>query len=387
MKITPLQKFIAALALLFLAGVTRSFAGSNVSGPPDLAEVQGKVSSYSLFDDSQGAHQYTIRFSEYPATFQIPAKFASYFAIGRFESNVMKGDTLSVWIPADSAGNLTSGGTIPIFAARTKTATYLDEHFTLYAHDDELNNNANSAKNVATTTAEIPADNTEHSLASSLVILVFAAAFVVLLIGAAVAFAIWKLKGKPAPASRPDGAFISESSQRMKRLIAKGQLKENEPDPAFAECTLQKIPIVFEHLRQKGRDGSFVIFTFQPSAGSNPDDAINLQFSIAGGRIGLDWCLNSPGNIRDKEKLEGFIAAHGQRARLMETNQVKYLRVEQGDLPLLCQGVIIELYAMPFDVKLDLVAQGFPWPPEAPPLISAGDSGDKLQERAAAQLT
>jgi hypothetical protein len=373
--------------LLFVscAAVTSSFAAPKVSSPADLAVVEGRISSYSLLDDSKGIHQYTIHFSEYPAaTFQIPSGFANYFARDRFESNVMKGDTLSVSISADNAGKLASGGLIPVFAARTKTATYLDEHYTLYAHDEELNSSAESA---AVTSSTIPTTrspiNSPHSAALISIALPFCAiVFVSLVIG--VSCFLRKFKSEPAPASGPDGAFISQSSQRLKQLAAKGKLNETEPNPAFTQCTLQQIPVVFEHLRQKGHDGSFVIFTFQPAAGSNPDDAISLQFSIASGRIGLDWCLNSPANIRDQDKLEGYIAKHGQRVRLMETNQVNYFRLEQGDLPLLCQGVIIELYAMPYDVKLDLAVQGFPWPPEPPFLTSAGGPAEHSQEPATA---
>lgn len=371
--------FFAAAAFLFLsAAVITHFLGRREVQKivRDLAEAKGKITSYSFLEGVKGTGQYTIHLSGYSAAFQVPSEDAEYFAKARFLTNLKAGDTLSVWISPDSAGRLTSSGPVPIFAARSETATYLDEYYTLGASN---NGNVNDNK--------FPVSLVPVLLRAGVacVILWIVAAIVILIRG------ILARKVSEQPRSREsvslsDGAFISQSSQRLKQLAVKGKLNESEQQPVFAQCTLGQIPVVVEHLRQKGHDGSFVIFTFQPSATSNPDDAINIQFSIASGRIGLDWRLNSPANIRDKDKFEGFAAAHGQRVQLMETNQVQYFRVEQGDLPLLCQGVIIELYAMRPDVKLDLAVQGFPWPPTAPPVISAGAPRDSSRELAAAQL-
>lgn len=128
------------------------------------------------------------------------------------------------------------------------------------------------------------------------------------------------------------------------------------------QCTLYQMPVVFDRLEKEGEDGSFAAFTFQPPGTSNRDDAINIQFSIENGRIGLDWCLLGAANIRDKDKLERFITAQGYKARLQELNEVQYLRVEEGDLTRLCQSVITGLYSLRPTAKLDMVVEGFSWP-------------------------
>ena len=127
-------------------------------------------------------------------------------------------------------------------------------------------------------------------------------------------------------------------------------------------CTLEQIPDVFERLKQQGKNASFAVFMFQPPGKSNPDDAVNIQFSIEDGHIGLDWCLLGSTNISDKDKLQRFITEQGYKAESKELNRVKYLRVEQGDLPRLCQNVITKLYGMGRDVELDMVVEGFSWP-------------------------
>jgi hypothetical protein len=127
-------------------------------------------------------------------------------------------------------------------------------------------------------------------------------------------------------------------------------------------CTVQQIPEVFGRLQQEGKDGSFAVFMFQGPNTSTPNNAINVQFSIEDGHIGLDWCLIGAINIRDEEKVARFIADLGYSARAKEENKVKYLRVDQGDMPQLCQKIITQLYAQPSTRKLDMVVEGFSWP-------------------------
>ena len=125
---------------------------------------------------------------------------------------------------------------------------------------------------------------------------------------------------------------------------------------------VSQIPEVFERLKKEGKDGSFAVFMFLPPEKPNSDDAINIQFSIEGGRIGLDWCLVGPSNIRDKEKFERLVASLGYKILPREMNQVQYLRIEEGSLPVLCERVICDLYAKKSDTKLEMVVEGFTWP-------------------------
>jgi len=131
-------------------------------------------------------------------------------------------------------------------------------------------------------------------------------------------------------------------------------------------CQVSQIPEVFERLRDGGKDGSFAVFMFQPLNQPNADDGVNIQFSIEDGRIGLDWCLIGPSNIRDKEKFERLALSLGSKVLSREMNQVNYLRIEDGELPQLCQKVICDFYSMKADTMLDMVVEGFSWPAPRP---------------------
>jgi hypothetical protein len=133
--------------------------------------------------------------------------------------------------------------------------------------------------------------------------------------------------------------------------------------PGLAQVTLQDIPRVFAKLREAGKDGSFAVFIFAPSGQPISRDALNVQFSLEDGRIGLDWVLLSPANVRDRNQFSSLVASLGYRLEEREMNGVRYLRVEAGDgLPGLCAKAITDLYSLPPGSKMNLITEGFEWP-------------------------
>ncbi len=128
---------------------------------------------------------------------------------------------------------------------------------------------------------------------------------------------------------------------------------------------LSQIPSVFEQLKSTGSDASFAVII--PSASrTETDEALNIQFSIENDRIGLDWVLLSPVNIRDKEKFEACARRNGFRVDEVEMNDVRYLRTEERGADRLCQIVLKELYGLTDEDTLDLIVESFEWPPGSP---------------------
>lgn len=214
MKIPRHLQLIAASALLFLslAGIAHFLSPEKPKPITDLATAEGKIVSYSFLDDSRGAHKYTINLSGYPATFEIPADFAQYFALARFESNLKKGDYLSVSISPDSAGSLAAGRPVPIFAARTKTATYLDEYYTVRAFNAQNNSSSNN-----------------FAAGLSIVFLFIGVALIIAL--AALAYTGWRAQTVPEP-----DPSIKESSERLEKCLALGDPQEKANHPACPLC-------------------------------------------------------------------------------------------------------------------------------------------------------
>jgi len=129
-----------------------------------------------------------------------------------------------------------------------------------------------------------------------------------------------------------------------------------------AKVKIADIPAIFDKLKATGKDANFVAFCFGASEKSSTDNTVNVQFSIEGGRIGFDWVLLAPQNIRDNDKFVQFAGKLGYKAFECEGNDVKYLRVEDGDLPKLCEATIRDLYSISSDTELDLIPEGFKWP-------------------------
>jgi len=123
------------------------------------------------------------------------------------------------------------------------------------------------------------------------------------------------------------------------------------------------IPALFEKLRATGKDANFVQFCFGAPKTNLDDNAVNVQFSIEDGKIGFDWVLICEQNIQDKDKFLELAKRLGHKVVANEwKNGVKYLRVEDGDLPKLCEASMRDLYAMPPDANLELVLEGINWP-------------------------
>jgi hypothetical protein len=129
-------------------------------------------------------------------------------------------------------------------------------------------------------------------------------------------------------------------------------------------ATAYEIPHVIKQLQQSARDGNFVVFLFVPPD-STDGEAVNLQYSIEDGIIGLDWVLIGPRNIADRTKISEFAATLGYRFKECEMNDTRYLRVTGSGISDLGKSIIKDFYKLNLNTKLDLVTEGFEWQPQA----------------------
>jgi len=123
-------------------------------------------------------------------------------------------------------------------------------------------------------------------------------------------------------------------------------------------ATPDELPSIVTKLEKTGHDGSFVVFMF--SLRGNRDDLFpNLQYSIENGRLGLDWVLLAPQNIKDESKLTDFIKGLGFSVLKREMNDVRYLRVEGNGLDNLGVRILRDFYHLKPDAKLELIIEEF----------------------------
>jgi hypothetical protein len=127
-------------------------------------------------------------------------------------------------------------------------------------------------------------------------------------------------------------------------------------------ATVADIPPIFSKLATL-KDGSFAVFMFD-SPLSRGGDAVNLQYSVEHGTVGLDWVLLGSTNIADKEKVAAFAAQLGHPLSERVMNKVHYLRAEGSGIDQLGTNIIVELYGVPRNAHLELTTEGFDWPPK-----------------------
>lgn len=142
-------------------------------------------------------------------------------------------------------------------------------------------------------------------------------------------------------------------------LIVRGRTRASSDAP----IRVADIPAVFAQLKKTGSDGSFAVF--MPAPEPDSDDALNIQFSIENGTIGLDWVLLSPVNVRDQDKFKKAADELRFRYRETEKNGVRYLRTEDGRADELCVKLLSEVYGLSDHDSVDLIAEDFEWPAQA----------------------
>ena len=125
--------------------------------------------------------------------------------------------------------------------------------------------------------------------------------------------------------------------------------------------SVRDIPQVITQLSASRSPPAFAAFILVPPDRPDQGEAVNLQFSIENGRVGFDWVLLAPPNIRDQERFIAFARASGFAPSKREENNVQYLRVEDGDLATLCSEIVTKMYGWPENEPFDMITEGFVW--------------------------
>jgi hypothetical protein len=142
---------------------------------------------------------------------------------------------------------------------------------------------------------------------------------------------------------------------------------ENTPETAsvfkdqeikFYVVSRKDIKTIYNQLKNSGTNQSYAIFAFFPN-NEGKNKHVEIQFGIENNRIGLDWVLLGKNKEKDKNKFIDIARTKGYEVKSFEENNVRYLRVENGDLVGLMEQVMVQLYNVSPNKKMELVASKF----------------------------
>lgn len=143
-------------------------------------------------------------------------------------------------------------------------------------------------------------------------------------------------------------------------ITARKEARQNRIEP---RVRVSDVPKIFRQLERQGLDGSFAAFLLPTEDRHGAGEALTVQFSMEGERLGLDWVLESAGNRMERERFVELATSRGYTVLSRESNGVAYLHVEEGgSLPKLCQDVMKEFCDLGPDDTVDLIGDGFDWP-------------------------
>jgi hypothetical protein len=130
------------------------------------------------------------------------------------------------------------------------------------------------------------------------------------------------------------------------------------------DVTATDIPDIVAQLWATGKHSSFAVLMFSPpSPRKLHDPVVNLQYSMEGAVVGLDWVLLGPRNCDDKARLVEFITQSGHTVMELEMNEVAYLRVEGNDIANLGTRIVTDFYHVAASATLGLLVSWFPYRP------------------------
>ncbi|HKW11434.1 MAG TPA: hypothetical protein VJO33_13710 [Gemmatimonadaceae bacterium] len=123
-----------------------------------------------------------------------------------------------------------------------------------------------------------------------------------------------------------------------------------------------EIPRVLQLVSETHHDGTFAVFLFG-ERGQSPAsaDALNVQFSIENGQVGLDWVLLAQPNLAARDRVAAFFAQRRRPLVERTENGVSYLRVETGDLAGLCRDLLRSVFGVTDQQDMVLIPEGFDW--------------------------
>jgi hypothetical protein len=124
-----------------------------------------------------------------------------------------------------------------------------------------------------------------------------------------------------------------------------------------------------KQMNDNGRDETWMVFLAETPKVSHKtrDRGLALQYSVVNGKLGLDWVLLGERNTADAEEIIAFAQAKGHGVEHLTANNVKSLRIEDGDLAELGFEILFDFYGVSATAELGLIINGI-W-------LSAGKRG------------
>ncbi len=139
------------------------------------------------------------------------------------------------------------------------------------------------------------------------------------------------------------------------RIYLRSQVVPSRPVKVSAVSQL------FTRLQERAQEHAYIALVPPPEAGAR-QTTLNLQFSIARGRIGLDWIVTDGDSLEKEPEFAALARSLGHAVQEETVAGQRALRVEDGDLVALCRRVLREIAHVPEDGEIQFTQKGLAAP-------------------------
>src|SRR5438046_1031397 len=106
--------------------------------------------------------------------------------------------------------------------------------------------------------------------------------------------------------------------------------------PFETQVALRQLPALYHALVATGAEEAFIVVSPPRTRGRDLPD---VEFSIESGRVQLGWNLESPANVRDRDKFTALAADLKYAVASWTKGDIEYPRVTDGDILALADAI------------------------------------------------
>lgn len=122
--------------------------------------------------------------------------------------------------------------------------------------------------------------------------------------------------------------------------------------------SLDDVARIHDAVRDSKKEDVFAVFLIPYDQASKNDGVPTVEFSQENGAIGLDYVLLSKENLAKQESFVRLATSLGYDVVSHTLADVPYLRVVDGDLPVLMRETLLHVFGVGPDEEMGIVLEG-----------------------------
>ena len=129
-------------------------------------------------------------------------------------------------------------------------------------------------------------------------------------------------------------------------------------DPKDIVVRVGDVEVVYNAVRDSTSEDVFAVFLIPYEQSTVSDGVPSVEFALLNGIVGIDYVLLSKENVARQQRFVDLATEMGHTVVEHSLGDVPYLRVEDGDVPLLMRETLRRTFDLTDDDLMSIVLEG-----------------------------